>query len=236
MNLALIFSALLMGLAGTVHCVAMCGPASTAVVRGCGGRRSAWAGFHVGRVAGYGLAGGVAASSVAALAEIGRLSPALRPLWVLAHAAALALGIWLLATGRQPAWLDWLGRGGHGGTPSEGGWQRVRGPTKALGAGMAWVAWPCGLLQSALVVAALANTPAGGAAVMVVFALGSAAALGLGPAWLAWMGRPGRPGRAGLQGGVSSWAVRLSGAALACASAWAVGHDLWVRVAAYCFS
>jgi hypothetical protein len=32
-----------------------------------------------------------------------------------------------------------------------------------------------------------------------------------------------------------TWVIRLSGAALA-ASAWALGHDLWMRVAAYCIS
>jgi hypothetical protein len=80
--------------------------------RGRGLRR--WA-FRLGRLspgagAGYAAAGAVA-SSVSALGELGQLSPALRPLWGLAHMAALALGIWLLLTGRQPAWLDRLGRG-----------------------------------------------------------------------------------------------------------------------------
>lgn len=232
MNFALIFSALMMGLAGTVHCVAMCGASSAAVVKGCGGGRSTWMGFHLGRFLGYAAAGAVAASSVAALGSLGQWSPALRPLWVLAHAAALALGIWLLLVGRQPAWLDRLGRDGHRSTPDARGWQAMRGPTKALGAGVLWVAWPCGLLQSALVVAALANGPLGGAAVMGVFALASSLALGATPALvLRWWGH-----QAALEGGVTAWAVRLSGAALAGASAWALGHDLWMRVAAYCFS
>ncbi|MCO5979183.1 sulfite exporter TauE/SafE family protein [Ideonella oryzae] len=233
MNYALIFSALMMGLAGTVHCVAMCGASSAAVVGVCGGGRSAWAGFHVGRVLGYAAAGALAASSVSALGELGRLSPALRPLWGLAHMAALALGIWLMFTGRQPAWLDRLGRGGLRSTAMSDGWQVVRGPGKALGMGALWVAWPCGLLQSALVVAALANGPVGGAAVMTVFALGSSVALGTVPAlFVRWLG-----GRANLvEAGVMSWVVRLSGVALTAASAWALGHDLWMRVAAYCIS
>ena len=233
MNYALIFSALMMGLAGTVHCVAMCGASSAAAVGACGGGRSAWGGFHLGRLLGYAAAGAVAASSVSALGELGQLSPALRPLWGLAHMAALALGIWLLLTGRQPAWLDRLGRGGQRSTTLSGGWQRVQGPGKALGAGGLWVAWPCGLLQSALVVAALANGPWGGAAVMAVFALASSLALGAVPALLLrWMGRE----NSAAQAGVMTWVIRLSGAALAVASAWALGHDLWMRVAAYCIS
>ncbi len=233
MNYALIFSALMMGLAGTVHCVAMCGATSAAAVGACGGGRSAWGGFHFGRVLGYAVAGALVASSVSALGELGRLSPALRPLWGLAHMAALVLGIWLLVTGRQPAWLDRLGRDGHRSAKVTGGWQVVRGPGKALGAGVLWVAWPCGLLQSALVVAALANGPWGGAAVMAVFALASSLALGAVPAlFLRWMG----PQNAAAQMSVMSWVTRISGAVLAAASAWALGHDLWVRVAAYCIS
>lgn len=223
----------MMGLAGTVHCVAMCGASSAAAVGACGGGRSAWTGFHLGRVLGYTVAGAIAASSVSALGELGRLSPALRPLWGLAHMAALVLGVWLLVTGRQPAWLDRLGRGGQRSAAVSGDWQVVRGPGRAMGAGVLWVAWPCGLLQSALVVAALANGPWGGAAVMAVFALASSLALGAVPALLLrWMGRR----DAAAQAGLLSWVARLSGAALAAASAWALGHDLWMRVAAYCIS
>jgi sulfite exporter TauE/SafE len=93
------------------------------------------------------------------------------------------------------------------------------------------LAWPCGLLQSALLVAGLANTAMQGAAVMAVFAASSALGLVLGPA-LWWR----------LSGGAANrWispllAVRLAGVALALASAWALGHGLWLRVAAWCFS
>jgi hypothetical protein len=84
-------------------------------------------------------------------------------------------------------------------------------------------------LQSALVVAALANTPAGGAAVMAAFALTSATGLAFGP-WLWARFAPGSvvSSQAGL------WATRAAGALLAGASAWALGHDLVARVIAYC--
>ena len=93
MNLTLVITALLMGLAGTVHCVAMCGATSAAAVRTCAAARPriGWPAFHLGRLAGYALAGAVAASSVAGLAQLGQWSPALRPLWTLAHLAAMAL-------------------------------------------------------------------------------------------------------------------------------------------------
>jgi uncharacterized protein len=237
-NLALVLSALLMGLAGSVHCVAMCGAASAGAVRACGTQRaqSAWLSFHLGRVLGYALAGAVAASSVSALAWLGQWSPAFRPLWTMAHLLALGLGLWLLWTGRQPAWLERLGRDGNRlasvQSTDAGGWQRIRGPVKAGTIGALWFAWPCGLLQSALMVAALANGPLAGAAVMVVFALASSLALGAAPLlWLRWSGQD-----VAIGGRITVAIVRLSGAALAGASAWALGHDLWVRVAAYCFS
>ena len=56
------------------------------------------------------VAGGLVASSVAVLAQLGQWSPALRPLWTLAHLAALVLGLWLLAT---PAFGYACGLYGH---------------------------------------------------------------------------------------------------------------------------
>lgn len=234
MDLTLFLSALLMGLAGSVHCVAMCGAPSAGLVRACGGTRprASQILFLLGRVVGYSAAGAVAASSVAVLASLGQWSPALRPLWTLAHLAALALGLWLLWQGQQPAWLERLGREGARQAKPGDGWQHISGPTRAAGVGAMWFAWPCGLLQSALMVAALANSAFGGALVMSGFALASSPALGLAPAlWLKWSTARGTDGAR-----VTRWVTRLSGAALAAAAAWALGHGLWVRIAAYCFS
>lgn len=240
MDLALAFTALLLGLAGSVHCVAMCAAPSAAAVRACTGAgrgRDAWSAFHVGRLVGYALAGAVAAASVGALARWSAWSPALRPLWTLLHIAALALGLWLLVRGRQPEWLERVGRGAQrSAAPAGSGWQRVHGPAKAGAAGLAWVAWPCGLLQSALMVAALANSAAGGAAVMGVFAVASAPALGLAPwLWGRWASGQGASAQV-LSARVTGGAVRVAGGLLAAASAWALGHDLIRQAIAFCVS
>ena len=225
----------MLGLAGAPHCAAMCGPGCAAVLRGCQGAapRPPNLSFHLGRVVGYGAAGAVAAASVGVLAALGQAAPALRPLWTLAHAAAMMLGLWLLWTGRQPAWVENLGRDlkRAATTPDAAGWQRMNGPLRAGAAGSLWVAWPCGLLQSALVVAALANTAVGGAAVMAAFALTSATGLAFGP-WLWARLAPGVVASAQ----AAIWATRAAGALLAGASAWALGHDLAARAIAYCFS
>jgi uncharacterized protein len=227
MDLALVFSALMLGLAGAPHCTAMCGAACAAATRG--GGAAVWP-FHLSRVAAYSLAGAVAAAGVSALSALGQVSPALRPLWTLAHAAALALGLWLLWHGRQPAWLQHMGRAPRVALPDAGGWQRVQVPMRASAAGALWVAWPCGLLQSALVVAALANTAVAGAAVMAVFAASSAAGLAAAP----WLWR--RLGGADGSTGVVVFATRAAGALLAAASAWALSRDVLPQVIAYCFN
>jgi sulfite exporter TauE/SafE len=108
--------------------------------------------------------------------------------------------------------------------------------SQGLQAGLAgglWVAWPCGLLQSALVVAGLANTPGTGAAVMAAFGLTSGAGLQLANVassrWL--QRRTGFPDARSL----NRLVVRLAGACLALGSLWALGHDALRPILAYCF-
>lgn len=226
MDWALVLSALTLGMAGTPHCAAMCGAACGALVRR--GDMPAFAAFHAARIASYALAGAVAASSVGALSAWSQVTPAIRPLWTLAHVAAFSLGIWLMVRGRQPAWLERVGRSTRAATPAASGWARLQGPVRAGAAGSLWVAWPCGLLQSALLVAALANGAVGGAAVMAAFGVASAAGLAAGP-WLWW-----RLGGAAAGQTTVIWATRASGALLVAASGWALGHGLWHQIAAYC--
>ncbi len=226
MDFALVLSGLLLGLAGAPHCVAMCS-APCALATGGGRASSAWA-FHGSRIAGYALAGAVVASSVGALASLSSLSPALRPLWTLVHAAALALGLWLAWQGRQPQWLEDLGRGARRQVDGPGGWMPMKGPARSAVVGAAWVAWPCGLLQSALVVAALANDAAGGALVMAAFGVATAGGLLLGP----WAWRRLSGGSAVVS---ASLGIRLAGVMLALASSWSLGAGIWHKAMAYCF-
>jgi hypothetical protein len=99
--------------------------------------------------------------------------------------------------------------------------------------GAAWIAWPCALSQSALLVAALAESPAQGALAMAAFALASAPALWLGPLLLQRWARSGGPGASLV---ATAWPVRTAGALLALGSAWALGHGLWMRVLDWCMS
>ena len=221
----LAFAGLALGVAALPHCAVMCGAPCAALTKDGGA-----AGFHAGRAIGYMAAGALAASSVAALGAWSEASPALRPLWTLLHLAFLALGLWWLVAGRQP---DWLLRRGEGAGPAGGGIPLRLRPrrTRATLAGLAWVAWPCAALQAALLLAALANDAAGGAAVMAAFSLGSAPGLAAAPwAWKQW--RRWRPASA--PGEVATLGFRVAGSGLVAVSGFALTHGLWTRVAAWC--
>lgn len=227
MQTALILGAGLMGLAGSPHCAAMCGAPCAAVTGRCGAgrRRELLAGFTLGRLLGYAAGGAAVAGSVAAFTLLGQAAPALRALWLLLQLAVLGLGLWLLLAGRQPAWWARLGSTRVPVAAASGGWQRMAAPLRAGAVGGLWLAWPCGLLQSALLVAALADGPAQGAAAMAAFAATSS--LGLWLPGALWHRLP-----AGAR--ATAWAWRLAGVALVIAAGFALGHGLWVRIAAYC--
>jgi uncharacterized protein len=220
MNTVLATTVLLMGLAGAPHCAAMCGAACTGVVHGCSGAstRAGLIGFHAGRLVGYAAGGAFAAGSVSWLARQGAQVVVLRPMWIMLQVAAIVLGLWLLVRGRQPAWIEALDQRIHR-PPRTGKVIWIGAPVRAGAAGAAWVAWPCGLLQSALFVAALGSGAVDGALLMGLFGAASALGLWLGPAL--WMRLAGPRG-----GSMQMLAVRLAGLSLAVASIWAVWHGV----------
>jgi sulfite exporter TauE/SafE len=230
-QLPLIGAALLMGLAGSPHCVAMCGAPSAGLirlVRAAPDARaritpSGLAYFHAGRLASYALAGALVAGAAQALALAGQQVTALKPLWVLLHAAILAWGLFLLALGRQPAWAHDLGRAVARGLAQHGtgsaGWGLLAG-------GALWVLMPCGLLYSALALASLGNGPLQGALAMLAFALGSGSALLVAP-WL-WQRLHARWPRG------EGWGARAAGLLLALLALDALWMDIAQQVAQWC--
>ena len=96
--------------------------------------------------------------------------------------------------------------------------------TAPLGVGTAWALLPCGLVYSAVMVAALADGIAGGAVVMALFALGSGVMLWVGPWLLLRLGRRGRDG----------WGMRLAGLALLASALWALWMGLVHDQAPWC--
>ena len=222
MTWSLAATAVLMGLAGGPHCIAMCGAACAGIGQAGAPRGTLAIGwFQVGRLTGYTLLGALAAASMQGLGWLTVQSAALRPLWTMVHVAAELLGAMLLIWARQPVWLEWGARRV---------WARVRTVTQRfglaapLGVGVAWALLPCGLLYSAAMVAALAGSVTGGAAVMALFALGSGLTLWLGPWLLLRLGRSGR----------GAWGMRLAGLALLLTSAWGLWMGLMHDQAPWC--
>ncbi|MBU0828591.1 MAG: sulfite exporter TauE/SafE family protein, partial [Gammaproteobacteria bacterium] len=218
MLVTLASTALLMGLAGGSHCLVMCA-APCGALTGQGGtvQESAeqavhWvprggvvrrtAAFHAGRLAGYAAAGALAALAMDSLAWLTQQTTALRPAWTLMHVAVMAWGLMMMAQSRQPAWVEQAGRAV---------WGRVRplvgAPAGVLAAGFLWALMPCGLLYSALLVAALSGGPAEGALTMALFGIGSGVWLVSGP-WV-WSRLKGR-----LDAARTQWGTRVAGGLL----------------------
>ncbi|MDR6214882.1 sulfite exporter TauE/SafE family protein [Paracidovorax wautersii] len=239
-------TALLMGLAGGPHCLAMCAAPCGALASASGTDKATdkafavggvrpvgWAGrvsestllrtaaFHLGRLVGYAVAGGVAALAMERLAWLTQHTAALRPAWTLLHASVLAWGLLLLVQARQPAWVDEAGRAV---------WHRVRPLVSAPGgtwfAGVAWALMPCGLLYSALLVAALSGGALQGAFTMALFGLGSGVWLIAGP-W-AWQRL-----RLRLNALRDGWGTRFAGLMLLAMGGWALWMDVVHREPAF---
>ncbi|MDO9198831.1 sulfite exporter TauE/SafE family protein [Rhodoferax sp.] len=215
MQFSLAMTALLMGLAGGPHCIAMCGAACAGIGQAAGPRKnSAMWSFQLGRILGYSALGALAAASMQGLGWLTVQSAALRPVWTLFHVATALLGMLLLLKAQQPVWLEQAGRKIWSGARSLAA-GRGRGAPLVIGA--LWTFLPCGLLYSALLVATLTGRALEGAMVMALFALGTSVSMMAGP-WL-WLRLRGK--------GSGEWGVRLAGLALAASSVWA----LWMGFA-----
>lgn len=207
-------SALVMGLVGGPHCVAMCGAACAGIARAASprSRQALWT-WQLGRLVGYSVLGALAGGTVQGMGWLGQQTVVLRPVWTMMHVAALLLGLLLVVQARQPAFLDgW----------AQAVWRRARPVMTRLGArapavlGVGWALMPCGLLYSALLVASLSASALEGAAIMAAFAVGTMVSLVAGP-WLLLRLGDARSG---------GWGIRLAGLALAATSGWA----LWMGI------
>jgi sulfite exporter TauE/SafE len=215
MQTSLALTALVMGLAGGPHCVAMCGAACAGIGQVAGSRQNAaLLSFQAGRWLGYSVMGGLAAFSVQALGWLTVESAALRPVWSMLHVAAAVLGLLLIWQAKQPVWLD---------QSAQNLWAKIRQLNSNLGkvapivVGVLWAFMPCGLLYSALMVAALTGNVLEGAITMACFALGSGVSLGVAPWMLLKLKSLGD----------GAWGIRLAGLALVLTSSWA----LWMGLA-----
>lgn len=228
-----------MGLVGGPHCLVMCAAPCHAITRSREGSSVAYVqsksltssgsflnwnmiGFHTGRLLGYGLLGAIAAQAMEQMAWLSDRTSVLHPIWVLMHLAVLAWGLLMLFQAQQPLWLERTGRSV---------WAKVQPIVSMRGgvllAGMAWALMPCGLLYSAVLVAALSGEALAGAVSMVAFGLGGAIWLWGAPYVWHWLSGRIAQFRA-------EWGVRVAGGMLVIVSAWALWMDLVYTPSLWC--
>lgn len=218
MQTTLAYSALLMGLAGGPHCVAMCG-AACASFNQSSSQPYAIQLYHLGRLCGYATLGAIATLGIQSIAWLSSYSAALHPLWTFFHVLVFFWGILMLIYARQPVWVDRAGRNI---------WQHVQKLSRIKAGhfyiGMLWALMPCGLLYSALIIASFNGEPMGGALSMAAFALGSSVSLFFAP-WL-WLKL-----KTNL---VEPYGMRLAGLMLSSASGWAIWMALTHDAKVWC--
>ena len=175
--------AFLAGFFGSGHCLGMCGP--IVVLMETASEPSAKFNnvlrrltYNAGRMLFYVLLGATAGALGLVLTKVTSVNIGLTALRILAGLLVIALGINLLFDFQV---LRFLERGGAV------VWKRlspfarhvlpVTTPARALAAGFIWGALPCGLVYSAVAIAATSGSATGGALVMLVFWIGTLPAL-----------------------------------------------------------
>ncbi len=231
MSGALLLSALLLGLLGSTHCVAMCGGV---VAMSCSAlplvrRRRVLAqlpyvlSYNAGRIASYAAAGAAAGALGTTLQSMGAVQNTTLALRLLAGLTMLAAGLYLAGFVRTLAWAE------RAGAPL---WRRllplgrallpVRAPPQAFALGLLWGWMPCGLVYAALLAAVTSGSAARGALAMAAFGVGTLPMLvGLGSA-AAFLARVARGRRARLAAALvvgTFGVVQIGDAGLAWASA-----------------
>ncbi|MFV0477236.1 MAG: sulfite exporter TauE/SafE family protein [Parahaliea sp.] len=161
------------GLAGAGHCLGMCGGIAVALGLGANSRLQIIS-YHCGRLLSYGLLGvlaGIASSTV----DTASWTLFLR---YLAGFLLLAMGLYIADWWRGLAWLERLGN--YLWQPVQKQvrrWLPPRHAGHALALGLCWGAMPCGLIYSAVALAATQQNPFDAGLMMLAFGVGTLPAM-----------------------------------------------------------
>ncbi|MEQ9561021.1 MAG: sulfite exporter TauE/SafE family protein, partial [Woeseiaceae bacterium] len=165
---------------GSTHCLGMCGAIVVLFEEQAadGSRLLRRFLYNAGRLGFYAVLGGIGAAGISLLAKSAGADAALLVLRILAGLLVIALGLNLLF---DVGVLQFVERGGarlwRFLSPLARHVLPVSTPARALAAGFIWGALPCGLVYSAVAMAATTGNVAGGMLVMLVFWLGTMPAL-----------------------------------------------------------
>ncbi len=175
-GLAVVLSALVLGFAGSVHCVAMCGGIAGALQQAMPGKGPVESGlrsllYSLGRITSYAIAGAIAGGLGTVFAPaaggLGRVHGVVGVVIVL-------IGLQVAFGGRLFAPLERAGLALWRRTAPLA--RRIGRPERAwqvFALGLVWGWLPCGLVYSALLLAATSGRPALGALAMAGFGLGT---------------------------------------------------------------
>jgi len=192
---SLVLAAFVVGVAGSVHCVGMCGGIVMAAAlrapsvrpvslgagalaaggRGGAGQLAFQLAFNSGRIATYGVIGG----AVGAVGSLGLLLETVFPLQLALRviAGALVILVGLYIGGYGSSVVRGLERAGSGAWRLAqrfgGGFFPPETPGRAFLAGSVWGWLPCGLVYSVLATALVSGSATRGAAIMLAFGLGT---------------------------------------------------------------
>lgn len=170
------FSAIFaVGLAGSFHCVGMCGPIVLSYSVGLRGPRpAAHAAYNAGRILTYILLGAIAGAAGHGIAMLGQLAGLAAGARIFAGMAMIAAGLLMIGLApasslvqiRRPGIMQSIGK-------------LILGPTAGskftLGLMLGFL--PCGLIYAALLKSLESGSPISGAFTMLAFGLGTSAAL-----------------------------------------------------------
>ena len=182
MNSALTLSAaLLLGLAASGHCLAMCGGITAALGVATAARRGRprlllLIGYQLGRIVSYSLAGLLFAGMLGGLIALLDIESVRRALRALSALALLLAALVAFGRVRDPG----LGIGQgiwHGLAPLGRRLLPIASLQRAFAFGMVWGWMPCGFVYSVLLIATLQQGAVAGAMTMAAFGLGTAPAL-----------------------------------------------------------
>lgn len=174
-------AAFLAGFFGGTHCIGMCGAIVVLFEQQRADTRNPWirrGAYNVGRLGFYALLGGVAGAGGAVLTKVAGVNTGLFILRLLAGALVIAIGLNLVFNWSATRFLEQAGATI---------WRRisplarhvlpVTSAPRALAAGLLWGALPCGLVYSAVAMAASSGNAAAGVVTMLAFWAGTLPAL-----------------------------------------------------------
>lgn len=177
----LYLAAFIAGFFGSTHCLGMCGAIVVLFEQQQTQRIDHWLRrilYNLGRLGFYTMLGAIAGGAGAVIVATAGARTALIILRLIAGLLVIAIGLNLLFNWNFTRFLE------NAGSVI---WKRlsplaryvlpIETPARALGAGFLWGALPCGLVYSAVAIAATSGGYLSGAAIMFCFWLGTAPAL-----------------------------------------------------------